>query len=342
MATVTLKDVARVAGVHYSTASRALDPAKRSLVNAATAAHVQEVADALGYRHHLVARSLRQGRTHTIGVIVPDLDNPAWAQVLHGLTSVLDDSGYLILVSETLEDRRRYQRLLEKLAAWRVDAIVSTATRLSDAEYLRQFSRNGVPLVLAIRTLPAPEFINVDDQSARGGALAAAHLAQLGHRVVAQIPGNPDMQICRERSRGFTEEAGRHGLTVIDSPATAEASTQEEGRRLMNMLLDRSQGEFTAVFTHSDQMAVAAMDVLAERGLRCPDDVSMIGYNDSPLVDHLSPPLSTIRLPGTEVGMLAGESVIRLLEREDAPPASASVPPQLVARASTAAPRSLN
>jgi len=142
MATVTLKDVARVAGVHYSTASRALDPAKRSLVNAATAAHVQEVAEQLGYRQHLVARSLRQGRTNTIGIVVPDLDNPSWAPVLHGLTSVLDESGYLILVSETLEDHRRYRRLLEKLAAWRVDAIISAATRLSDAGYLRDFARS--------------------------------------------------------------------------------------------------------------------------------------------------------------------------------------------------------
>jgi LacI family transcriptional regulator len=339
MATVTLKDVARVAGVHYSTASRALDPAKRSLVNAATAAHVQEVAEQLGYRQHLVARSLRQGRTNTIGIVVPDLDNPSWAPVLHGLTSVLDESGYLILVSETLEDHRRYRRLLERLAAWRVDAIISAATRLSDAGYLRDFARSGVPLLLAVRTLPTHEFINIGEDSMQGGALAAEHLVQLGHRVVAQLQGNLDVQLFRERSRGFTDEAARHGMAVVDFPHTAEAPTHEEGRRLMNLLLDHAGGELTAVFAHNDQMAVAAMDVLAERGLRCPEDLSIIGYNDSPLVDHMCPPLSTIRLPGTEVGVLAGESVIGLLERAELPPASASVPPQLVARDSTAAPR---
>jgi LacI family transcriptional regulator len=339
MATVTLKDVARVAGVHYSTASRALDPAKRSLVNATTAANVQEVAEQLGYRQHLVARSLRQGRTHTIGIVVPDLDNPSWAPVLHGLTGVLDESGYLVLISETLEDHRRYRRLLEKLAAWRVDAIICAATRLSDAGYLREFSKNGVPLLLAVRPLPTQEFINIYEDAARGGALAAEHLSQLGHRVIAELPGSFDLQLCRDRSRGFSDEVRRHGGEVIHFHHTAETTTYEEGRRLMNLILDNDPGALTAVFAHNDLMAIGALDAMSERGLRCPQDISIIGYNDAPMVDHVSPPLTTIRLPAMELGRLAGESVINLLERSEIPPTSASVPPELVVRASTAPPR---
>jgi LacI family transcriptional regulator len=338
MATVTLKDVARAAGIHYSTASRALDPTKRSLVNAATAARVQEVAESLGYRQHLVARSLRQGRTNTIGIVVPDLDNPSWAPVLHGLTGVLDESGYLVLISETLDDPRRYRRLMEKLAAWRVDAIISAASRLSDAQYLREFSRNGVPLLLMIRTLPSHEFVNINDNSAYGGSVAAEHLAQLGHEVLAELKGPADIQQCNDRSRGFCDEAARRGARVLDFRHHGEATTHEEGRRLMNRLLDSAGDVLTAVFAHNDLMAVGAMDAMTERGLRCPEHISIIGYNDAPLVDHLSPPLSTIRLPAMELGTLAGESVIKLIERAELPPASTSVTPHLVARGSTAPP----
>jgi LacI family transcriptional regulator len=339
MATVTLKDVARAAGIHYSTASRALDPTKRNLVNAATAARVQEVAESLGYRQHLVARSLRQGRTNTIGIVVPDLDNPSWAPVLHGLTGVLDESGYLVLVSETLDDPTRYRRILEKLAAWRVDAIISAASRLSDAHYLREFSRHGVPLLLMIRTLPTHEFVNINDNSMHGGSVAAEHLVQLGHEVRAERRGPADVQLCRDRSRGFCDEAERLGARVLDFRHNAEATTHEEGRQLMNRLLDSGGDVPTAVFAHNDLMAVGAMDALRERGLRCPEDMSIIGYNDAPLVDHLSPPLSTIRLPAMALGALAGESVIKLIERAELPPASASVTPQLMARGSTATPR---
>jgi LacI family transcriptional regulator len=339
MATVTLKDVARVAGIHYSTASRALDPTKRSLVNAATAARVQEVAESLGYRQHLVARSLRQGRTNTVGIIVPDLDNPSWAPMLHGLTGALDENGYLVLVSETLEDPRRYRRLLEKFAAWRVDAIISAASRLSDAQYLREFSRHGLPLLLMIRTLPSHEFVNINDNSAHGGSVAAEHLVQLGHQVLAELQGPVDVQQCRDRSRGFCDEAERHGARVLDFPENAEVTTHAEGWRLMNQLLDSVGDTVTAVFAHNDLMAVGALDALKERGLRCPRDISIIGYNDAPLVDHLTPPLSTIRLPAMELGTLAGESVIKLIERAELPPASASVTPHLVVRGSTGPPR---
>jgi LacI family transcriptional regulator len=296
------------------------------------------VADRLGYRQHLIARSLRQGQTNTIGIVVPDLDNPSWAPILHGLTSALDESGYLILISETLDDHRRYRRLLEKLAAWRVDAIICAATRLSDASYLREFSKNGVPLLLAVRPLPTEEFINIYEDAARGGVIAAEHLLQLGHRVIAELAGPFDLQLCRDRSRGFSDEVRRRGAEVIDFAHTAKATTYEEGRRLMNLLLDSDSGLVTAVFAHNDLMAIGVMDSMAERGLRCPQDISIMGYNDAPLADHVSPPLTTIRLPAMELGTLAGESVIKLIGGE-LRPASASVSPILVVRASTAPPR---
>jgi LacI family transcriptional regulator len=341
MTAVTLKDVARAAGIHYSTASRALDPSKRRLVNAATAAHVRDVATQLGYRQDMVARSLRRGQTNTVGIVVPDFDNPSWAAILHGVTDALERSGYLGLLGETQDDDHRYQRLLEKLVGWRVDAVVSMATRLSDAPYLREFARNGVPLVLVIRTLPTQEFVNISEDSVKGAAMAAEHLIDLGHRSLAQLRGPSDVQTFEDRALGFVREAARHDLDVLEIGSTAVAPNYREGRRLMGLLLEGDAAPPTAVFAHNDLMAIGAMDALAASGIRCPDDVSVIGYNDSPLVDHVCPALSTIRLPAAELGHLAGTSIIKLVERADVAPQSALLPPTLVVRASTAAPRHL-
>jgi LacI family transcriptional regulator len=340
MTAVTLKDVARAAGIHYSTASRALDPSKQRLVNAATAAHVRAVAAELGYRQHMVARSLRRGRTNTVGIVVPDLANPTWAPVLHGVTSALEQRGYLALVGETGEDHRRYQRLLDRLASWRVDAVISAATKLADAPYLRQFSKGGVPIILVVRTLPTEDFVSIGEDSVQGAAMATKHLIELGHRLLGQLQGPTEVQIFQDRSQGFLAEAARHPVEVLDFRDAATSPNYNEGYRLMGLLLDRFETAPTGVFAHNDLMAIGAIDALVARGIHCPGDVSVIGYNDSPLVDHVSPALSTIRLPATELGLLAGESVIKLLERGEPPPVSALLAPTLVARASTGPPRS--
>ncbi|HEY4864809.1 MAG TPA: LacI family DNA-binding transcriptional regulator [Candidatus Dormibacteraeota bacterium] len=338
---VTLKDVARAAGIHYSTASRALDPAKRKLVNSATAAHVRKVAAQLGYNQDMVARSLRRGQTNTVGIVVPDFENPTWAAILHGVTSALERSGYVGLLGETEDDHDRYQRLLEKLVGWRVDAVVSMATRLSDGPYLREFASRGVPIVLAIRTLPGEGFVNITEDSVLGGSMAAEHLIGLGHRSLAQLRGPSQVQTFEDRGRGFVRAAADHGIDVLEMVGTGATPTYEEGRRLMGLLLDRDAAPPTAVFAHNDLMAIGAMDVLAAREIRCPDDVSVIGYNDSPLVEHVRPALTTIRLPAAELGQLAGTSVVKLVERAEDPPESTVLPPTLVVRASTAPPRPL-
>jgi LacI family transcriptional regulator len=335
---INLKDVARLAGVHYSTASRALDPTKQGLVNARTAAHVQEVADRLGYRRHLLARSLRRGRTNTVGMIVPDLDNPIWSSVLHGVTSVLDDNGYLLNINETLDDHRRYRRILEHLAAWRVDAIISAATKLSDASLLEEIAMTGVPILLAIRTLPDHGFVGVSDDTRLAGTMAAEHLVGLGHRLLAELVGPLEVQPTRERSSAFVAEAVGQGAEVVEEKFAASNTTYEEGVRLMDELLESTRPRPTAVFAHNDHMAVGAIAAMRQRGLRCPQDISVMGLLDSPLVDRISPPLSTIRYPAMEVGALAGKTVLRLIEGAESLPAMATVPPRLVVRESTGPP----
>jgi LacI family transcriptional regulator len=171
--------------------------------------------------------------------------------------------------------------------------------------------------------------------------MAAEHLIGLGHRSLAQLRGPSQVQTFEDRGRGFVRAAADHGIDVLEMVGTGATPTYEEGRRLMGLLLDRDAAPPTAVFAHNDLMAIGAMDALSAKGIRCPDDVSVIGYNDSPLVEHVRPALTTIRLPAAELGQLAGISVVKLVERAEDRPESMFLPPTLVVRASTSPPRPL-
>src|SRR5450631_73604 len=335
---VTLRDVALAAHVHHSTASRALDPDRRSLIRPSVVATVEAAAAKLGYQANHLARGLRRGRTNTVGVLVPDLGNPSWAAVLQGVASALDSHGFLALVGDTYDDHVRYERLLEQLTGWRVDAIVSAATRLGDRDMFRRFNLKGVPIVLVVRDLPKSRIPAVTDDGHRGGVMAANHLLSLGHVLISQLRGPADVQAFRDRASGFARVVTRTpGARLVEVDDVAARPTYEEGRRLMEQLLGATAEVPTAIFAANDAMAIGAIDVIGSVGLRCPADVSVLGYNDSPLMDHVFPQLTTIRLPGAEIGALAGRMAIEIIENPDARPASASVVPTLVTRATTVA-----
>lgn len=337
MPSVTLQDVARAAGVHPSTASRALDPAKVMLVSPDTRARVQSVARDLGYRGDIVAMGLRRGRTRTIGVVVANLGNPYIAPVIHGVETALEGRGIMPVVADSRDDSARLSKILDHLLSRRVDAIVTTAVRNGDAATVEKVARE-VPVVLAVRTLPSTNLASVSTDDDRGGRGAARHLVALGHTRLAQLRGPADISSFSQRGAGFASAASRAGIKVAEVRDTAIVPTVDEGARLMRLLL-AGEGEMpTGVFAHNDLMAIGAIDVLRQQGLNCPRDISVIGYNDAPLVDHLDPPLTTIRIPGYELGRLAAERAVAMIDQPTFRPSPLSLEPELVERGSTAAP----
>ena len=177
---VTLEDVARVAGVHYSTVSRALDPAKAWRVGASTRRHVETVALEMGYRRHMGASGLKRGRTHTVGVIVADLGNPFISPVLRGLANRLDEASLMPLITETQDDPARLSRVLNHVLERRVDAVVVGAARLGNAPILMEVASRRVPLLLFDRNVPQTGLPSCTHDHRQGGSLAAAHLLELG------------------------------------------------------------------------------------------------------------------------------------------------------------------
>ncbi len=338
-AEVTIRDVARVADVHISTVSRALDPQKSSLVSPATRAKVLEVAEELGYRPHLVASGLRRGRTRTIGVVVPDLGNPLYAPFVRGVTEALDQGGYMPLVADTQDQHGRFERVLSHLMGRRVDGLIATAARLDDEPVLRSFAQQGVPVVLAVRTLPDSGLPAVTHDDEAGGRLAAQHLLELGHVRVAQVQGPLDVTPFRARTKGFVDALGDAGVELAFSVDPGLEPTVPYGQQVMAALLDGAGDPPTGVFVQNDLMALGALKALRERGLRCPEDVSIVGYNDVFFADHTAPPLTTVRLAGYDVGWLTGSMALELIDHPDRESSPVVVPPTLVVRESTAPPR---
>jgi LacI family transcriptional regulator, galactose operon repressor len=331
---VTLKDVARAAGVHTSTASRALDPVTSRRISDETVRRVRRIAEELGYSPDMVARGLKRGRTTTIGVVVADLENPFIGPVIRGIAGSLEDQGFVALVAETLDDQRRFARLLDHLVGRRVDAIITTAARYDDAALLQRAWELGPPIVLAVRTLPNTPLPSVVPDDRLGATLAVDHLYELGHRVCAQLTGALDISSFVDRSRAYDERTAELGMHDVSVAESGRAPNVAEGRRLMELTL-AGTARPTAVFAHNDLLAVGAIDAIRAAGLHCPRDISVFGFNDGPLADHVSPSLSTIRMPMLELGRKSAEVAIELIEGPVGGATRITFPPKLVLRGST-------
>ena len=331
----TLKEVARAADVHISTASRALDPTKSWRISALTVERIQAVAEELGYRPHIVARGLRRGTTTTVGVVVTDLENPFIGPLIRGIVGTLDEKGFVTLVAETFDNQESFKRILGHLMSRRVDAIITSAARLTDAKLLREAADEGSPVVLAVRSLPRSGLPAVVPDDRLGARLAVEHLAGLGHRVFAQLKGRLDVSNFVDRAWGFDHCAAEWGL--IDRTLAGESGepTVPEGRRLMELTLGQGEPLPTAVFAHNDLLAIGAIDAIRAAGLDCPGDISVVGFNNGPLADHVSPSLSTIQMPNFEVGRRSAELALELIEADERRRRAIVVSPSLVVRDSS-------
>jgi LacI family transcriptional regulator len=333
-----MRDVAARANVHLSTASRALDPQQAGRLSPETVARVEAAAAALGYAPDLLAAGLKRRRTQTVGVVVADFENPFTGSLSRGIGTVLAEHDNVALFAETAEQRgTRMAEILRHFVQRRADAVIVTAAHVSDGPALAEAAA-AVPIVLAIRGVEGIGLPTVLHDDFNGASLAAAHLLGQGHRRFAQLVGPVDIDTFQRRRDGFATRLARDGVEPATGGDAAAAPTIDEGRRLMDLVLDEAPIPPTAVFAPSDVMAVGALEALAARGLRCPADVSIVGYNDIPLVGHLSPPLTTVRLSSEELGRTAGRLALQMIADPGLDTQILRLPAVLIERGSTAAP----
>jgi LacI family transcriptional regulator len=331
---VTLKDVAARARVHPATASRALNPETRLLVREDTAARVLEAAAELGYRPNTVARSLRTRRSHSIGVLIPDLNNPLFPPIVRGIEDRLAAAGYVALIGNTDGDADRERTLFEQMRARHVDGLVLATVHLGDP-LLADSARADLPVVLMNRLAQDYSLPSVSVDNERGIRMAVAHLAQLGHTRIAHIAGPQEVSTGLTRYRGFLSAMEAHGLSPDpELIVTARAFSIEEGHRCAQQLIERDPG-CTAVAAGNDMLAVGCYAALDDAGLRCPQDLSVVGFNDMPFIDRLRPPLTTIRFPHYQVGTEAAQLLLERIAGHTGPVKVLFLAPELVVRGST-------
>jgi LacI family transcriptional regulator len=332
-----LRDVARLAGVHPATASRALNPDTRLLVSEDTASRVLAAAKELGYQPNAVARSLRTRQSHTIGVLIPDLNNPLFPPLVRGLEDRLAADGYVALIGNTDNDETREQRILEQMRARHVDGYVLATAHLRNP-LLADAVHAGVPVVLMNRIDEDRAFPAVTVDNERGVRMLLGHLIDLGHRKIACISGPQNLSTGLARHRGFTAGMAEAGLEVPDIlVAFARAFSVEEGRRCADVIL-AAGGEPTAIMAANDMLAVGCYQALDQAGRGCPMDVSVVGFNDMPFMDMLRPPLTTIAFSHYQVGTQAAQLLLERLNGDVGMVKVLYLEPELVVRGSTASP----
>lgn len=331
---ITLREVAQAAGVHVSTVSRALDPVRRHLVSADVLQKVEATARRLGYRPNRAASSLRTGRSHTIGVMLPDIANAVFAPILEGIEASATANGYFVLVAN-VGGSQQAQHVAERLLSQRVDGLLIASSTREDplVEFLLSHSVKTVLVNRADESGRLPAVVS-DDRLAM--KLAVDHLVAMGHRRIAHLAGPQDLPTGVGRRIGFEQALRDHGL----EPWAVQACTgynREAGHAAMQALL-RKRARPQAVVCSNDLVALGAYDALRAAGLSIPQDISVTGHNDMPLVDMVEPPLTTIRLPHRELGWRAAQMLFEELSDHALSASTVVLRPTLVVRASTAAP----
>lgn len=328
---VTIADVAALAGVHKATVSRALNDATQAQVNVETLRRVQKAAKALGYVPNVMARSLRTSQSMTVGVIIPDLTNPIFPPVIRGIENYLSPRGYTALLANTdsreVIERSAVNSLLER----QVDGFI-IATGLENHPIIPSLFERGVPAVMVNRgagTIPYPL---VTGNDAAGIVAAIQHLKLLGHREVVHLAGPWDFSTSRVRADSFVAACAEAGLdgVVVEVPSL----TAEDGQRAVDSLLAQRR-TFTAIQASNDLLALGALRSLRAHGLRCPEDVSVIGFNDMPFAEEFSPGLTTVHVPLQTIGTESARILLESIEAQQITSVAVMLPVSLVVRSSS-------
>jgi|SRR5579862_1449 len=329
---MTVRDIAKIAGVSIATVSRVLND--RSDVSPATRQIVLDVVEQHQFRRGHSARGLPRSRTRLVAVTVPLVEGTYFAAILGGISDALDDAGIKLLLLPTRSDRSRPLPLRMRLRPGTAEGAVLMLPP-EPLEELMELQKAGVPITVIDPRVPIIDGIPcVAATNAAGAGAATEHLLQLGHRSIGIITGPPGWAATEERRQGHYASLARAGLTP-QQHLTEVGDWQIPGGKLAAAhLLDRPDRP-TAIFAFNDEMAIGAMHAARDRGLNIPKDLSVIGFDGVERGELLSPQLTTVRQPLAEMGRTAVDLLLRLLERKPLEALRVELATRLIERQST-------
>ena len=337
----TIVDVARCAGVHWSTVSRGLNPEKRHLISPEMIERVEACAKQLGYRANAMASALRTQRSRTVGVIVSNLGDPVHPPIVRAIEDRFAEIGYVTIVGNTDNHPLRQAALIERFIQQGVEGLIVATFERNDPGIATCVEAN-IPVVAVFRD-PESEFVpsvRVDD--AKAMELAVRHLAEAGHRHIAHVGGPQNVSTGYHRYRGFRRGcAALASLGVRSSAVFGEAFTVEEGQFACERLL-ASNPDVTAIVAGNDMLAVGCLRSFRERGIACPNDISLVGMNDMLFMDAIDPGLTTIRTPTAELGNQAAAILIAMIKGQPVQSDRVVLKPELLVRDSVMSRKAIN
>lgn len=327
---VTMADVAREAGVSLMTVSRVVN--NKGEVSPATRRRVQGVIQRLGYRPSDIARSLATKRTGTIGLIVPDNANPFFSEVARAAEQVAYATNYSIFLANTDEDPQRELDVLQSFDEKRVDGVLLCSSRLDDEDLRAALERHSAIVLVNRRLNGTPvSVVLIDDEV--GGRIATEHLLHAGHRTIGFLAGPPTSYSGQQRHAGYRralEDAGLpYNAALVRNCAPEVCGGQEAARALLT-----AHSEVTALFCYNDLVAVGVLQTCEELGIRVPETLAIVGFDDIPLAGLVMPALTTCRVPRDELGSRAMQSLLDQINGYRVESVEIIVRPQLVVRAS--------
>ena len=323
-----IREVALAAKVSVATVSRTL--AMPDVVSPDTRQRVHDAIERLRYTPNVQARSLRTARTNVIVALVPDISNPFFSEIIRGIEQVAHQNRYSVLLGDTQYSREREQAYADLVGARQADGLITLLPHIP-----RIVAAGRPPIVNACEYVKDPKVTSVYVDNVAAAQEATTYLVTLGHQAVAFIAGPMNSPICVDRDRGYETALARAGLKRNRRLTVEGDFSMESGVRAVESLLARGE-RFTALFCSNDEMALGAIRALKSSGLRVPEDVSIIGFDDIRFAHYSDPPLTTIAQPKGDLGREAMSMLLEILNGADVPPRKRILPTQLIVRDSTA------
>lgn len=334
---VTIKDVARKAGVSHSTVSRALNG--NSLIPEETAASIRVLANEMGYLPSAVARGLRTNRSQVLGVIVSSIADPFFSEILQGIDDAAQQSGYSLFIAASQCDLNHERAIVRTMREHRVDGVIICSTPFS-AEQSQKLRSYEIPIVVINNQSSEDYRFSIHHDDLDGSQQVMRHLIELGHKQIAYLGYANSGRTNFKRLSGYSAEMEKAGLTIYDGyEYEVQTNDPQDGQAAVQHFLALTPRP-TAIFCYNDMLAIGVLRGLQDAGLRIPQDCSVVGFDNISFSAFTSPPLTTFDQPKRTIGMQAAQLILQLLEQ--GPIFNGlkilSLKGRLLLRASTAAP----
>jgi LacI family transcriptional regulator len=331
---ITIKDVAERAGVHASTVSRVINNNQRSSIREKTRLKILEAIRELGYRPNSIARNLRLKTSDAIGMLIPDITNPLFPEVIKGVESLASENDLSITLCNTDDNPEKELKIIRFLLGRMVDGFLLASVHMRD-ETIEEVDKSGLPYVMVNRGNRKDAGARVVPDNAAGARLAVQHLVSLGHKKIAHIAGFLYTDTGIERLEGYRKTLNLANIPFNPDYMVETGYKEADGYKAMSKML-RLADRPTAVFAANDLLAMGAILAIHEKGLRVPEDISVVGFDDIWVADRITPALTTVKIPLYKMGYLAMSMLLNKMKDIPVEQERILLEPSLVVRRSTA------